>query len=70
MVEEEYEAKTTPSKKILYIEDLEIELKPDIDDYIIESAVEHLAEISATPLAFKVATEADIEVKVKRGKRK
>jgi len=87
MVEEEYEAKTKTIGRVLYIEiaaeepriekyagtaKLRVELKDGAEDWDIESVAERLTEISAIPLAFRLATEADIEVKVKgkRGKRK
>lgn len=50
--------------------EMRIELKPDIEEYDITIAVEHLAEIAGTPLSYRLAEEADIEVKVKGGKRK
>lgn len=77
---EEYEAEIKKAKAVLYITQagadipernpqLRLELKPDIDEWKIEGAVAYLAEITETPLTYRLATESGIEVKVK-GRRK
>ena len=42
--------------------EISLELRPNVDNWLLDSALEHLREIAMTPLTFRLSSETKIEV--------
>ena len=78
----EFKAKRQLSKQILTVSaegqgldgadevGINLELRPAVDSWLVDSALEHLKEIVRTPLTFHLSTETRVDLVSRRKKAK